>query len=327
MQNNEELSHESGRKPTADDLARELSAPPRRSKIWGVPGEDQQTGELKLEKLALADVDPDPNQPRRYFDPAGLDELKKSIEARGQLNPVLVRPHPEQNGRYMLIGGERRYRVLKELGQDSILAIVRPANEQEARELALIDNLQRADLSPFEEAAGYQRLIDEFNYTQEQVAQTVGKDQTNVSMTLRLNTLPKKIRDDETSHKVSKSVLLELARVEDKKQQSTLWNDIRKDVKAGMPVTVRGIRAKRGIGQEPVAVPADKLALLSKAVSTLARQLDRVSSEELAANTVQQEALRTLRERLDSLLSSIPEQSDTQVTHNGNDAGQDAAQL
>src|ERR671938_1968015 len=141
MQNNEELSHESGRKPTADDIARELSAPPRRSAIWGRSEESQQTGELKVEKLALADVDPDPNQPRRYFDPAGLDELKKSIEARGQLNPVLVRPHPQQEGRYMLIGGERRYRVLKELERDSILAIVRPANEQEARELALIDNL------------------------------------------------------------------------------------------------------------------------------------------------------------------------------------------
>src|SRR3954451_16319294 len=267
MQNNEEQSPESGRKPTADDIARELSAAPRRSAIWGQPGENQQTGELKVEKLALADVDPDPNQPRSYFDPARLAELKKSIEARGQLNPVLVRPHPEQEGRYMLIGGERRYRVLKELEEDSILAIVRPASEQEARELALIDNLQRADLSPFEEAAGYQRLIDEFNYTQEQVAQTVGKDQTNVSMTLRLNTLPKKIRDDDTSHKVSKSVLLELARVEDKKQQGTLWGDIKKDIKAGMPVTVRGIRAKRGIGQETAAVPADKFAVLDKAVS------------------------------------------------------------
>lgn len=325
MQNNEEQRHESDRKPTADDVAGEFSMV-KRSAIWGATM-GAPSDEVKVVKLALADIDPDPNQPRRYFDPAGHEELKKSIETRGQLNPVLVRPHPDpkKQGRYMLIGGERRFRAMTELQRDSILAIVRPASEQEAREIALIDNLQRADLSPFEEAAGYQRLIDEFSYTQEQVAQTVGKDQTNVSMILKLNTLPKKIREDETSHKISKSVLLELARADDAKQQTKLWGDIKKDIRAGTPVTVRSMRAKRGIGQEPAAEPLDKVAALGKAASNLARRLDSVSSEELAVNAAQQQALRALRDRLDTLLAMLPERAGSQVPLNGNDVGQDAA--
>jgi ParB family transcriptional regulator, chromosome partitioning protein len=327
MQNNEEQSHESARKPTADDIAGEFSAV-RKSAVWG-GRETTEASNVKVVQLNLTDVDPDPNQPRRYFDQKGLEELAASIRDRGQLNPVLVRPHPQTDGRFMLIGGERRYRVLKSLERESILAIVLTVNEQEAREIALIDNLQRSDLSPFEEAAGYQRLIDEFKYTQEQVAQTVGKDQTNVSMTLRLNDLPKKIKNDEMAHRVSKSVLLELARVEDKKQQGSLWSDIKNDIKAGTPVTVRGIRTKRGVGQTPAAAatPTDRLALLGRTVSHLSKQLESVSSEELAANTEQQQALRALRERLDTLLSPLPEQASAeQVSPGSSDLGQEAAQ-
>src|SRR3954447_17271064 len=107
MQDNEEQSQGMRHKPTADDVAGEMSAPPRRAAIWGPRGEstpmtDSQMADRELRRLPLSQVDPDPKQPRSYFSPQGLEELKQSIKARGQLNPAFVRPHPEQRDRYML---------------------------------------------------------------------------------------------------------------------------------------------------------------------------------------------------------------------------------
>jgi ParB family chromosome partitioning protein len=211
----------------------------------------------------------------------------------------------------MLIAGERRYRVLKDLGRESLLAIVLPVSEQEARELALIDNLQRADLSPFEEAAGYQELIDDFGFTQEQIALKVGKDQTVVSNTLTINKLPENIRKDELAQQASKSVLLELARVSDPKELKSLWSSIKRDVKQGIAVTVRGVRDRRSKGgaKTPSPTPSeapDKVVVASKQFS---RQLAELTPDDLASSPERQETLRAIKERLDELFAGVPEVS------------------
>jgi ParB family chromosome partitioning protein len=279
----------------------------RRSAIWGQPTERKEGAEQELTRLPLDQVDPDPNQPRRFFSPKGLEELKASIASRGQLTPAFVRPHPKAGGRYMLIAGERRYRVLKDLGQESLLAIILPVSEQDAREIALIDNLQRADLSAFEEAAGYQRLIEEFQYTQEEVAQKVGKDQTVISNTLTINKLPKTIKDDEWAQQASKSVLLELARVNDTKKLRSLWAEVKKDIKTGNPVSVRHIRQKRTEQERPASSPpADKVVVASK---HFARQLADLTPEVLAASPEQQETLRAIRARLEELFAGLEQVS------------------
>jgi ParB family transcriptional regulator, chromosome partitioning protein len=303
MQNNDDQQ-----KPTADSVANEFSTV-RRSKILGPVQERAHMDERQLATLPLEQVDPDPNQPRRFFHESGLKELKDSIEARGQITPALVRRHPHDASRFMLIAGERRYRVLKDLGQETILVIVLPVTEQEARELALIDNLQRADLSAFEEAAGYQRLIEEFQYTQEEVAKKVGKDQTVVSNTLSINKLPESIKKDEWAQQASKSVLLELARVTDTKQLRALWGDIKKDIKAGIPISVRKVREKRIInGQEahqassPAPLTPDKVVIASK---HLAKQLAELTPETLAASPEQLATLRAIKERLDELFAGL----------------------
>jgi ParB family chromosome partitioning protein len=142
-------------------------------------------------KIAIELIRPDGRQPRQRFDAAALDELSKSIKAQGVLQPVLVR----RDGKgYRLIAGERRWRAAQKAGLGEIPALVREATEAEAFELALIENLQREDLSPLEEADGYRRLMDERKWTQEQVADRVAKDRSTVANALRLLALPPEVK-------------------------------------------------------------------------------------------------------------------------------------
>ncbi|MEA3346864.1 MAG: ParB/RepB/Spo0J family partition protein [Candidatus Auribacterota bacterium] len=130
-------------------------------------------------------------QPRRKFDNERFKELVDSVREKGILNPVIVR---KAGSGYELIAGERRYRAAKTLEMDKILAIVKTANNEESLELALIENLQREDLNPIEEAEGYKSLMDNFGLTQQLVAQRVGKNRTTVANILRILFLPTKVK-------------------------------------------------------------------------------------------------------------------------------------
>ncbi|MER3482404.1 MAG: chromosome partitioning protein ParB [Meiothermus sp.] len=135
-----------------------------------------------LSKLPLALIKPNPDQPRRIFDQTALDELSASIKEKGLLQPLLVRPKGDM---YELIAGERRFRASQQAGLREVPVVIRDISEREALELALIENLQREDLNPVEEAQGYKRLVD-MGMTQEEVAQAVGKARVTVSNALRL---------------------------------------------------------------------------------------------------------------------------------------------
>lgn len=141
-------------------------------------------------------------QPRTKFTQEYLEELAQSIRKNGVMQPILVRQRPNTNT-YEIIAGERRWRAAKMAGLKEIPAIVREIDDQQALELALIENIQRQDLSPLEEAAGYQRLIDEFGYTQEALSSTVGKSRSHVANLLRLLTLPEKIKEYLDADKIS----------------------------------------------------------------------------------------------------------------------------
>ncbi len=133
--------------------------------------------------LTMAEIQANPQQPRTHFDPAALEELAQSIRAQGVLQPVLVRPH---QGKFQLIAGERRFRAAQLAGLKEIPAIVRPFSDEKALELAIIENLQREDLNPMEQARAFQQLASRFQLTQEQVAQRTGKDRATVANFLRL---------------------------------------------------------------------------------------------------------------------------------------------
>ena len=139
--------------------------------------------------LRLSEVEPNKNQPRKHFDDEALASLADSVREHGVLQPLLVRPIP--NGKYQIIAGERRWRACRMLGLSEVPVIIKEMEDVTAAEIALIENLQREDLSPLEESEGYQELIDIYGLTQEQVSQRVGKSRSAVANSLRLLQLPK----------------------------------------------------------------------------------------------------------------------------------------
>jgi ParB family chromosome partitioning protein len=147
----------------------------------------------ELQRIRLGDIRPNPYQPRRTFDEGELADLESSLRANGLLQPITVRPAANAKG-FELVAGERRLRAASRLGWSEIPALVRNVDDKALLTLALVENLQRADLDPLEEAEGYQRLIDEFELTQQQVADVVGKDRSTVANMLRLLGLPAPVR-------------------------------------------------------------------------------------------------------------------------------------
>lgn len=146
-----------------------------------------------LRQLPLARIRPNPLQPRKEFKPEDLADLEASLRTSGLLQPITVRPAPRGDG-FELIAGERRFRAAQRLGWTEIPAIVKDVDDQLLLSLAMVENLQRSDLNPIEEAEGYQQLINDFSLTQQEVADIVGKDRSTVANTLRLLALPASVR-------------------------------------------------------------------------------------------------------------------------------------
>jgi ParB family transcriptional regulator, chromosome partitioning protein len=162
------------------------------------PGDDEtgsgETG-LKARTLPIADIAPNPFQPRREFAEEELADLTASLRENGLLQPVVVRPSPEgSKTKYELVAGERRWRASMRLGWKEIPAVVREMDDRTLLVLALVENLQRSQLSPLEEADGYHRLAEEFSLTQQEVADVVGKDRSTVANSVRLLQLPASVR-------------------------------------------------------------------------------------------------------------------------------------
>jgi ParB family chromosome partitioning protein len=158
-----------------------------------VPTTTAKEGE-EVRQIPLTQITRNPFQPRRNFRPAEQLELKESLKSSGLLQPIAVRPRRGEPDSYELIAGERRLRAASDLGWTSIGAIVKDLDDREMLTLALIENLQREDLNPLEEAEGYERLIADFSHSQQSVADLVGKDRSTVANALRLLQLPEEIR-------------------------------------------------------------------------------------------------------------------------------------
>jgi ParB family chromosome partitioning protein len=159
--------------------------------LLGSVSRDQAQASGALRELPVSNVVPNPLQPRTHIDEGELVELTASIEASGLLQPVIVRP---RNGKYELIAGERRWRAVQRLGWPKIPAVVKEVDDKTLLTLALVENLQRDDLSPIDEAAGYQRLGEEFELAQAEIARLVGRDRSTIANLLRLLKLPDQIK-------------------------------------------------------------------------------------------------------------------------------------
>ncbi len=206
----------------------------------GPPGAPHPISQLAANEgflyIPLHMVRSDPDQPRKYFNDASLDDLTASIREKGVLQPILVRKEPAGEG-FVIIAGERRWRAAKAVGLKEIPALMRDA--QDALEVALIENVQRENLKPLEEAEALMRLKQARGFTDQALAKIIGKSRTSVTELLTLNQLPNSIKDQcRTSDLWTRSQLLQLVRVGSPKEIEDVWAK----VKDGSGATVRDLR-------------------------------------------------------------------------------------
>jgi ParB family chromosome partitioning protein len=180
-----------------------------------------------VRNVPVAQIEPNPRQPRKNFAPETLDELAASILEHGLLQPLVVKELQTPYGpRYQLIAGERRWRAAQRAGISTLPAILKGATPQEMLELALVENIQRAGLNALEEAEAYRQLIQEFELTQEQVAQRVGKDRTTISNALRLLKMPASLREAVLNENIREGHARALMQIPDEKRQASLLKHV-----------------------------------------------------------------------------------------------------
>lgn len=209
-----------------------------------------------LTEIPIGDITPNPHQPRVHFDEESLLELTTSIQQIGVLQPILVRPAESGSG-YELIAGERRWRAAGRAGLATIPAVVRAVGDEASVEQALVENLHRQDLTPLEEAAAYQQLIEDFDLTHEQVAERVGKSRSAITNTLRLLGLPPSIQRLLADGKLSAGHARALLGTPDRALQEALARQA-----AAEGWTVRAVEeaVRAGTGQPAVAEPVGETA-------------------------------------------------------------------
>lgn len=161
----------------------------------------QQENMEGIEDIAISSIVPNPDQPRRHIEEQGIEELALSIREHGLIQPIVVQPLPD--GRYQLIAGERRWRAAQRAGLATVPAIVRQVSEEQRLEIALVENVQREDINPVEQALAYRMLMERYGMTQEEVAQKVGKSRTAIANTLRLLSLDTEILQGVQDGKIS----------------------------------------------------------------------------------------------------------------------------
>ena len=222
--------------------------------------------------LPIQKVEPNPLQPRKNFDPEELQALADSIASHGVIQPLTVRR--TENGFYQIIAGERRWRAARMAGLSEIPAIVLEADDQTAAELALVENLQRQDLNPIEEAMGYRRLLDEYGMTQEQAAERVGKSRPAVANALRLLALPEEIVRMVADGRLSAGHARAILTLKTEKQQHQAAQKI-----AALELSVRQaeLMCRSMAREKPAREPEKPLAVdyIAECEKSLSRRLGR----------------------------------------------------
>ena len=196
--------------------------------------------------VPIEKINPNPNQPRRYFAVNDLNDLADSIRSKGIIQPLVVRPHPNKNGEFEIVAGERRWRASQIAQIHQIPVVVREFSNEDVLEIAIIENIQRADLNPIEEAAGYRQLMEKFGHTQDQVAQALGKSRPHIANHLRLLVLPNDVQDLVIKGKISSGHARALITSKDPSEIAKLI------LSRGLSVRQTESLVKKRVGEKPV---------------------------------------------------------------------------
>lgn len=214
--------------------------------------------EGEIQTLPINDIEPNKDQPRKEFDQEALAQLADSIQNYGILQPLLVRPL--QDGTYQIVAGERRWRASRMAGITEVPVIIRDMTEEDVVKVALVENLQREDLNPLEEALGYQKLIDEYELTQEEVAKAVGKARSGVANSLRLLNLPDEVKEMLKNNTLSQGHAKVLLGVDDTQKLILLAEEtVQKQLSVRqLEALVKAAEAKEeeAAGKEPEKLPS-----------------------------------------------------------------------
>jgi ParB family transcriptional regulator, chromosome partitioning protein len=258
-----------------------------RDPLFGAGGKLPKLVELRLETIRL-----NPDQPRKTFDDETLAELASSIEQHGLLQPITVKRIPGED-EYLLVAGERRYRAVQKLTRPTITAIITDGN---ADELAVIENLQREDLRPLEQAEALARLQEAHGYNQAQLAKVIGKGRTAINELLQLVTLPEEIRRESLTSDTPKAVLIEIVRVKNPEAQRALWEKVKNGG------TVRAARATKKSDEVKDAQTFTTTTKALAAAKGLLRRLQELAPGELTANHDQYQELVRVKAEIDELM-------------------------
>ncbi len=255
---------------------------------------ERNAAEPRFVDVGLARLRPNPHQPRKTFHEESLRELADSIAKNGLIQPIVVIGSGDAG--YTIVAGERRYRAVKLLQWETIPAVVLAKGNSD--ELALIENVQREDLPPLEEAEAMARLMERYKYTQEQLAGVVGKARPTVTNTLKLNALPDQIKQEcSTSNLATKSLLLEIAQLP-VEQQLPLWEEVK-----GAKMTVRALRRKKAGEAVRTRPPVELTLTAGRAFLKRLRRLAK--TDDLTVEKDQVAALNELRDKILQALSDV----------------------
>ncbi|MGC8201248.1 ParB/RepB/Spo0J family partition protein [Aliiroseovarius sp. PTFE2010] len=233
-----------------------------------VPESESSDQPAKPERfLPIEAIAPNPDQPRRQFNEADLRDLSESIKEKGVIQPLIVRPAPRNGGQYQIVAGERRWRASQLAQLHELPVIVRDYTDVEVLEIAIIENIQRADLNPVEEATGYRQLMDRFGHTQEKLAEALGKSRPHIANLLRLLTLPDEVLDLLKSGEISAGHARALVTSDDPVSLA------KKVVSKGLSVRATEALAKKGNNPTQAAKPKPK-SIKEKDADTRALESD-----------------------------------------------------
>jgi ParB family chromosome partitioning protein len=251
----------------------------------------------KIVELDLEDIRQNPDQPRKTFNEEALRDLARSIDKHGLIQPITVKQ--EEENRYLLVAGERRYRAHLLLERRTIPAIITEGNVDE---IALIENIQREDLNPLDTAEAFMQMIERYSYTQEELGKVIGKAQNTVSEFLKLNNLPQQIKNDyrasSDTTSITKSVLIEITRLKSLDDQLKIWEEVKQG-----GLTVRVARAKKSdVSPAPSKSPTDQSLSAGR---KFVRTLKVLQADDLTTNQDARIELLSIRQQVDAILDNL----------------------